>query len=69
MSMVDALKAFNYNLKISLIIDYLVSRCTGVHIHVVRATMYMYMYMYVHMYMYMFILSIQCTCTIITKGH
>ena len=67
MSMVDALKAFNYNLKISLIIDYLVSRCTGVHI--VRATMYMYMYMYVHMYMYMFILSIQCTCTIITKGH
>ena len=63
MSMVDALKAFNYNLKISLIIDYLVSRCTGVHI--VRATMYMY----VHMYMYMFILSIQCTCTIITKGH
>ena len=41
MSMVDALKTFNYNLKISLIIDYLVSRSTCNH-----------SYMYVHMYMF-----------------
>ena len=47
MSMVDALKTFNYNLKISLIIDYLVSR---------SAYMFNYSYMYMYVHMYMFIL-------------